>query len=114
MYQLSHTLTEQRALLNSLMETSLLGDKVPALDLDFREKEKEEKEDEGRKKLTEVLEKVEGCVVRRFKIEFELKPQLEVNVCPSLLSTFPSFLSLSHRVHYFYYRGKEYIGQTRA
>ncbi|PSN36893.1 hypothetical protein C0J52_11426 [Blattella germanica] len=68
MYQLSHMLTEQRSLLASLANTSLLGDKIPsALDSDVaagtQSEDKEEKEEEERRrKLTAILEKVEGCM----------------------------------------------------
>nr|SVE74045.1 EOG090X021B [Daphnia barbata] len=72
MYQLSHLLTEQRSLLVTLLENSLLGDKAPGL----RGVEKPETKvkfnakvavnldannQEGRKRLTALLEKVEGC-----------------------------------------------------
>nr|SVE79979.1 EOG090X021B [Daphnia magna] len=72
MYQLSHLLTEQRSLIVTLLENSLLGDKAPGL----RGVEKPETKakfnaeiavnlnvnnQEGRKRLTALLEKVEGC-----------------------------------------------------
>nr|SVE84119.1 EOG090X021B [Daphnia pulex] len=72
MYQLSHLLTEQRSLIVTLLENSLLGDKAPGL----RGVEKPEikakfnaevavnlnvNNQEGRKRLTALLEKVEGC-----------------------------------------------------
>ena len=69
MYQLSHMLTEQRSLLSSLANTSLLGDKIPsALDSDSvagtpGEGQEEKEEEERRRKLTAILEKVEGCMV---------------------------------------------------
>ena len=73
MYQLSHLLTEQRSLIVTLLENSLLGDKAPGL----RGVEKPETKlklkneiansnvnnQEGRKRLTALLEKVEGCAV---------------------------------------------------
>lgn len=74
MYQLSHLLTEQRSLIVSLLENSVLGDKAPGL----RGVEKPETSSkfktevainlnvdnqEGRKRLTALLEKVEGCAV---------------------------------------------------
>lgn len=74
MYQLSHLLTEQRTLILSLLENSLLGDKAPGL----RGVEKNDAKSkfsadaavnlnvnnqEGRKRLTALLEKVEGCAV---------------------------------------------------
>ncbi|KAJ9594195.1 hypothetical protein L9F63_014355, partial [Diploptera punctata] len=68
MYQLSHMLTEQRSLLSSLANTSLLGDKIPsALDSDSAaatpsEGQEEKEEEERRRKLTAILEKVEGCM----------------------------------------------------
>nr|CAG4636815.1 EOG090X021B [Ceriodaphnia reticulata]SVE72797.1 EOG090X021B [Ceriodaphnia reticulata] len=72
MYQLSHLLTEQRSLIVTLLENSLLGDKAPGLrgieKPDTKAKFKTEvavnlnvNNQEGRKRLTALLEKVEGC-----------------------------------------------------
>lgn len=75
MYQLSHLLTEQRSLIVTLLEHSILGDKAPGLrGLDTKAVEKSKftadeaalgvDNQEGRKRLTALLEKVEGCAVR--------------------------------------------------
>eukprot|EP00096_Caligus_rogercresseyi_P015340 TRINITY_DN7788_c0_g1_i1.p1 TRINITY_DN7788_c0_g1~~TRINITY_DN7788_c0_g1_i1.p1 ORF type:complete len:751 (-),score=187.76 TRINITY_DN7788_c0_g1_i1:627-2591(-) len=76
MYQLSHMITEQRNILSALAETSILGDKVPPLTETEKKPELQpEAEDEkiskqkqlrsafeeGRKKLYELLERVEAC-----------------------------------------------------
>ena len=77
MYQLSHLLTEQRSLIVSLLENSLLGDKPPGLRClenkpDFKTNKLQANSSatlvhidnqEGRKQLTALLEKVEGCAV---------------------------------------------------
>lgn len=75
MYQLSHLLTEQRSLIVSLLENSLLGDKAPGLrgvekpDITSSKFKTEVAvnlnvdNQEGRKRLTALLEKVEGCAV---------------------------------------------------
>uniref|UniRef100_T1J4C7 Exocyst component Exo84 C-terminal domain-containing protein n=1 Tax=Strigamia maritima TaxID=126957 RepID=T1J4C7_STRMM len=57
MYQLSHMLSEQKSLMNSLLEISLTGDKV----ITSKEKGDELQEEETKKNLTSLLEKVEGC-----------------------------------------------------
>ena len=82
MYQLAHMITEQRNLLSELMDSSILGDKTGGGGGDGSEaggdeaaaaaeaaerKAKEEKAktrseiEEGRRRLYELLEKVEGC-----------------------------------------------------
>lgn len=80
MYQLSHLLTEQRSLIVNLLENSILGDKAPGLRGHTSDPKPEPiktkfNQDEGavsvdnreaRKKLTALLEKVEGCAVRHF------------------------------------------------
>lgn len=72
MYQLSHLLTEQSSLFVMLMENSLLGDRAPGLrGVEPKPEPKTTKieeqlsvsADEGRKKLTALLERVEGCAV---------------------------------------------------
>lgn len=65
MYQLSHLLSEQRSLLNSLSSTSILGDEAPLiLEIDSnKEGGAEQEEEEKRRKLGAILEKVEGCGV---------------------------------------------------
>jgi len=66
MYRLSHMITEQRKLLSSLVETSLLGDRVP-LTHAFEQAEAQAEEQvepvplaDGRHELVEVMEMVEG------------------------------------------------------
>nr|CAG4641498.1 EOG090X021B [Eurycercus lamellatus] len=71
MYQLSHLLTEQRSLIVTLLENSILGDKAPGLKghvdtkpeikTKFTADEVSIDDLEGRKRLTALLEKVEGC-----------------------------------------------------
>ncbi|XP_017784758.1 PREDICTED: exocyst complex component 8 [Nicrophorus vespilloides] len=63
MYQLSHLLTEQRSLLNSLYNTSILGDDTTvAVEAESNEENSEERDEEiRRQKIACVLEKVEGC-----------------------------------------------------
>ncbi|XP_076033752.1 exocyst complex component Exo84 [Oratosquilla oratoria] len=66
MYQLSHMITEQKSLLTSLLELSITGERGPgsaAQDMiEVNPQEiKEKRERENRKKLTALLEKVEGC-----------------------------------------------------
>ncbi|XP_059093169.1 exocyst complex component 8-like [Tigriopus californicus] len=77
MYQLSHMITEQRNILSKLGQTSILGDKVPsALELGENgsghpdvvyegdlpgDKSKRNDFEEGRRKLYDLLDKVEGC-----------------------------------------------------
>ncbi len=75
MYQLSHLLTEQRSLIVSLLEHSLLGAKAPGLHgIEAKPESKNSNvvqviaqlngtNEEGRKRLTALLEKVEGCAV---------------------------------------------------
>ena len=67
MYRLSHMITEQRKMLTGLLETSLLGDRVPlshqALMVEEKEEEGEEvlpKPNQGRQELLDLMEKVEG------------------------------------------------------
>lgn len=107
MYQLSHLLTEQRSLIVSLLDNSIMGDKAPGLRghvVDPKPEQIKTKfapdEDafqvdnqEGRKRLTALLEKVEGCAVRRkislYIHQLELpKPQIELqNVVESATRT---------------------------
>ena len=75
MYQLSHMITDQRNLLFELMQFSVSGEKVDSSDIEVTEEIPEEKNtvakedlkdcknelEEGRKRLHELLEKVEGC-----------------------------------------------------
>jgi len=69
MYRLSHMITEQRKMLTGLMETSVLGDKVPLSHFIEQTEEIEKEEDEpavnsalldGRRELLDLMEKVEG------------------------------------------------------
>ncbi|CAH0556750.1 unnamed protein product [Brassicogethes aeneus] len=59
MYQLSHLLSEQKSLLNSLASTSLMGDNSNLT----RNKERSEEKiiEEQKQKTQSILEKVEGC-----------------------------------------------------
>lgn len=71
MYQLSHMITEQRNLLTELTGANITGHKGEELSTDSSDQAKDEVEEpkeskhgafeEGRKKLYELLEKVEGC-----------------------------------------------------
>nr|CAG4651628.1 EOG090X021B [Triops cancriformis] len=62
MYQLSHMLAEQRTLLSSLLENSVVDDKAPSKDVLANLKPNAKPvQDDGRKKLVELLEKVENC-----------------------------------------------------
>ncbi len=94
MYQLSHLLTEQRSLIVTLLENSLLGDKAPGLrgveKPDTKAKFKAEvavnlnvNNQEGRKRLTALLEKVEGCAVSIWKFNDEA-----MTSCDKLLGFF--------------------------
>jgi hypothetical protein len=72
MYQLSHMLSEQRSLLSSLTETSLLGIRAtivgPSGDDAVSPGGDESVEDAQRRKLASIIEKVEGCVVNIYYI----------------------------------------------
>lgn len=65
MYQLSHLLSEQRSLLNSLSYTSILGDENSiAVEVDTNKENGEVAVEEAkRNKLAEISENVEGCGV---------------------------------------------------
>lgn len=69
MYRLSHMITEQRKMLTGLLETSLLGDRVPLSHVIEQTGEADKSEPqpsvsntlaEGRKELLDLMEKVEG------------------------------------------------------
>lgn len=66
MYQLSHLITEQKSLLTSLLELSITGERGPGsaaqemIEVNPQEI-KEMQNRENRKKLTGLLEKIEGC-----------------------------------------------------
>ncbi|CAI9734539.1 Hypothetical predicted protein [Octopus vulgaris] len=60
MYQLSHMLTEQKSLMSTMMEMSLISDKA-IVDEAKEEKEQENPEEDSRRNLAFLLEKVEGC-----------------------------------------------------
>ncbi|XP_062614087.1 exocyst complex component 8-like [Saccostrea cucullata] len=60
MYQLSHMLTEQKSLMSSMMEMSLVSDRAIVEEPTVKE-EDENPEEETRKNLAFLLEKVEGC-----------------------------------------------------
>ncbi|CAC5395709.1 EXOC8 [Mytilus coruscus] len=59
MYQLSHILTEEKSLMSSMMEMSLVSDK--AIVEQPKEQTQENPEEDTRKNLAFLLEKVEGC-----------------------------------------------------
>ncbi|XP_063410902.1 exocyst complex component 8-like isoform X2 [Mytilus trossulus] len=59
MYQLSHILTEEKSLMSSMMEMSLVSDK--AIVEQPKEQSQENPEEDTRKNLAFLLEKVEGC-----------------------------------------------------
>lgn len=75
MYQLSHMITEQRNLLQELMQFSVTGEKVDTDDIEIEDdaeeidigdleavgKASKSEFEDGRKRLYELLEKVEGC-----------------------------------------------------
>lgn len=63
MYQLSHLLSEQKSLLASLSNSSVLGDEKLLVSDDGNNNDKEETEDENRQKISAIVEKVEGCSV---------------------------------------------------
>lgn len=60
MYQVSHMLTEQKTLMSSLMEMSLVSEKAVVEEVP-KEAETENPEEETRRNLAFLLEKVEGC-----------------------------------------------------
>ncbi|KAB7497196.1 Exocyst complex component 8, partial [Armadillidium nasatum] len=66
MYQLSHLITEQKSLLTSLLEISISGERGPGsaaqeiIEID-PEEIRLKQEQENRKKLTALVEKIEGC-----------------------------------------------------
>jgi hypothetical protein len=66
MYQLSHLLSEQRDLLANLLDTSIVGNRSVVMDKEKQPEEQKNKvgsEEEERRKLASIIEKVEGCVV---------------------------------------------------
>lgn len=63
-YQLSHLLSEQKSLLNSLATTSVIKD---SNHLNTDKEETEEKNvKENKQKIDSILEKVEGCKVCKY------------------------------------------------
>ncbi|XP_022251470.1 exocyst complex component 8-like [Limulus polyphemus] len=93
MYQLSHMLTEQQTILSTLMDISITGEKVGSKS----EVQSDKKEEESRKNLSSLLEKVEGCALHicvlkyfcffrrgpaqyRFQVFYELDNLAIVNV----------------------------------
>jgi hypothetical protein len=71
MYQLSHLLSEQRDLLANLLDTSIVGNRSVVMDKEKQPEEQKNKvgsEEEERRKLASIIEKVEGCVVIQLKI----------------------------------------------
>lgn len=74
MYQLSHLLSEQKSLLNSLSTTSVLGDETPIITEIDKSKQGED-EDEVKQKIAEILERVEGCTVSSF---YKIREPLQI------------------------------------
>lgn len=69
MYQLSHLLSEQKSLLNSLASTSILEDSTPRnIEIENNVNEKDQDE-ESKQKIAAILEKVEGCKVNIMLLE---------------------------------------------
>lgn len=65
MYQLSHLLSEQKSLLSALATTSILEETRPRnLERENKVDEKNVEED-NKQKLVAILEKVEGCKVKK-------------------------------------------------
>ncbi|XP_068084288.1 exocyst complex component 8 [Anabrus simplex] len=62
MYQLSHLLSEQRSLLSSLSSSSVLGDTVPSTVEETPAPKVDDEQEEKRRKLAAILEKVEGSM----------------------------------------------------
>ncbi|CAB3360658.1 Hypothetical predicted protein [Cloeon dipterum] len=64
MYQLSHFLSEQRELLSNLLDTSIVGSRGALVDKEKipEAEDSRNNEDEQRRKLASIIEKVEGCV----------------------------------------------------
>ncbi|XP_052821262.1 exocyst complex component 8-like [Mya arenaria] len=60
MYQVSHMLTEQKSLMNTMLEMSLVSDKA-VVEEPTKDPEPENPEEETRRNLAFLLEKVEGC-----------------------------------------------------
>ncbi|KAK3105314.1 hypothetical protein FSP39_022322 [Pinctada imbricata] len=61
MYQLSHMLTEQKSLMSNMMEMSLVSERAVVEEPVVKEEAEENPEEETRKNLAFLLEKVEGC-----------------------------------------------------
>ncbi|KAL1491069.1 hypothetical protein ABEB36_011722 [Hypothenemus hampei] len=61
MYQLSHLLSEQRSLLTSLMNSSILEDQTHIKVHKHEKMDEQDVEEENKLKLATILEKVEGC-----------------------------------------------------
>ena len=64
MYQLNHMLTEQKNMMTYIMENSISSDKVEV---------SREDEEDSRKNLAFLMEKVEGCSVSYFMTIIELE-----------------------------------------
>ncbi|KAI8795680.1 exocyst complex component 8 [Biomphalaria glabrata] len=61
MYQLSHMLSDQKSEMTKMMELSLVSDRAIIQGLKGEEEEKTNPEEENRRNLAFLLEKVEGC-----------------------------------------------------
>lgn len=93
MYQLNHLLTEQKSLLNSLYNTSILGDdSLVVIEADFSKDDSEEKKEEIRKqKLLALKEKISGSSVNLdyhvSSMHYKMNSFSAFNGCPKSKST---------------------------
>lgn len=70
MYQLSHLLSEQRSILSTLISTSIFQnqERLPMNDTETSKDEDENTKLRRKQALSDIAEKIEGCIVRCFKI----------------------------------------------
>lgn len=66
MYQLSHLLSEQRSLLSTLASTSIFQnqERLPLRDSESTKDEDDNIELRRKQALSDIAEKIEGCIVR--------------------------------------------------
>lgn len=78
MYQLNHLLTEQKSLLNSLYNTSILGDDGHVVvETDTTKDDSEEKKEESRKqKLLALKDRLKGCSVSICNYRYSIKSKI--------------------------------------
>ncbi|KAJ8870870.1 hypothetical protein PR048_027171 [Dryococelus australis] len=107
MYQLSHMLTEQQSLLALLSATSLLGDKVPPVqesDTGAKPQDEAHEEEQRHQRLTAILEKVEGCVVRVCETSCHIFPSSCLNAFDQISqSVYSPDMALSLQAQSWYY-----------